>query len=273
MDVKGKTVLVTGGSSGIGAAVARAAARAGAKAVLLARDVKALASVVADIEQLRGTARWYPVDLADAGAAAEVCERIAREVGVPDVIVNAAGAGRWLCLDETAPAEAVQMMAVPYFAAVFVTRAFLPTMLERGSGTIVNVTSLAAFMPWPGATAYTAARWAMRGLTEALRADLHETPVHVMLATFAKVASPYWQHNPGAADRVPGAQAMIPVLTSDQAGEAIVRGLRRDRSRVTSPWMLSVVLALNYLFPPISRWIVHRTGYHRRRPPRVSALS
>ena len=63
---------------------------------------------------------------------------------MPDVIVNAAGAGRWLYLDETAPAEAVQMMAVPYFAALFVTRAFLPTMLERGSGTIVNVTNVIA---------------------------------------------------------------------------------------------------------------------------------
>ena len=79
-------------------------------------------------------------------------------------------------------------------------------MLERGSGTIVNVTSLAAFMPWAGATAYTAARWAMRGLTEALRADLHDTPVRVMLATFAKVASPYWQHNPGAARARPNAR-------------------------------------------------------------------
>ena len=133
MDLKGKNVLVTGGSSGIGAAVGRAAALVGAKIVLLARDAEALASVVADIEQQGGTARSYAVDLADAAAAAEVCERITREVGVPDVIVNAAGAGRWLCLDETAPAEAVQMMAVPYFAAVFVTRAFFRRCSSEGA--------------------------------------------------------------------------------------------------------------------------------------------
>lgn len=266
MDLKGKTVLVTGGSSGIGAAVARAAALAGSKILLLARDADALASVVAEVERQGGTARAYSVDLTDAAATAEMCGQITREVGVPDVIVNNAGAGRWLYLDETEARDVVEMMAAPYFAAVFVTRAFLPKMLERRSGTIVNVTSLAAFMPWAGATAYTSARWAMRGLSEALRADLNDTPIRVMLATFAKVATPYWRHNPGSAERVPSAQAMIPVVTPARAGEAIVRGLKRDKARVTSPWMLRVLLALNHVFPAISRWIVYQTGHHRKRP-------
>ena len=83
-------------------------------------------------------------------------------------------------------------MAAPYFAAFFLTRALLPDMLARNSGTIVNVTSIASHIVWPGAVAYTAGRWAMRGFTEALRADLSGTGVRTMLATFAAVSSPYW---------------------------------------------------------------------------------
>ena len=266
MILSGKTILITGGSSGIGEAVARAAGAAGAKVVLLARDAAALASVAAAIEKDGGSARFYSVDLSDAGAAATTCVRIAHDVGVPDVVVNNAGAGRWLYLDETRTAEAVQMMAVPYFAALAVTSAFLPGMLQRGSGAIVNVTSPAAFLPWPGATAYTAARWAMRGFSEALRADLHRTPIRVMLAVLAQVDSPYWQHNPGSAERIPRVQALIPRLTSEQAGQVIVRGLVRDHSDVVAPVMLRILLFLGRLFPAISRGLVYRTGHRRRSP-------
>jgi len=75
-------------------------------------------------------------------------------------------------VEETSADEAVAMMAMPYFAAFYLTRALLPAMLDRGTGQIIYVNSPAALVAWPGATGYTAARWALRGLAEALRADL-----------------------------------------------------------------------------------------------------
>src|SRR2546425_1985245 len=78
-------------------------------------------------------------DLSDPKAVDDVAARITAEVGTPDVLVNNAGAGRWKFVDETSPAEAIQMMAVPYFAAFCITHAFLPAMIRRGSGHIVNI--------------------------------------------------------------------------------------------------------------------------------------
>jgi len=75
----------------------------------------------------------------------------------------------------------------------------------------------------------------MRGLAEALRADLSGTGVRTMLVTFAAVSSPYWEHNPGSAARLPKAQAMIPVLRPEQAAAYLLRGIERRQHEVMAP--------------------------------------
>ena len=203
MKINGKTVLVTGASSGMGASIAKAMAKAGGRLLLLARREHALRAVADEITRAGGEARVYPVDLANATAVMDVARRITAEVGTPEIIVNNAGAGKWLFVEETSPEEAVQMMALPYFAAFYITRAFLPDMLKRNSGHIVNISSVGSRFVWPGATAYLAARWAVRGFTEALRADLYRTGIRVTLYESGVVGSPYWEHNPGSLVRVP----------------------------------------------------------------------
>jgi uncharacterized protein len=151
MMITGKLVLVTGASSGIGAATAKAMAKAGGHLVLLARRKDALDQVAAEIASAGGEARTHPVDVADADAVVAVAKQITEELGTPDIIINNAGAGRWRFVDETSPAEAVEMMAVPYFAAFNVTHAFLPAMLKRNSGHIVNISSVGSRFVWPGA--------------------------------------------------------------------------------------------------------------------------
>jgi NADP-dependent 3-hydroxy acid dehydrogenase YdfG len=136
-------------------------------------------------------ASFYTTDLRDAAAVTSLSDRVTSEIGTPDIIVNNAGAGRWKFVEETTPAEAVDMMAVPYFAAFNVTHAFLPGMLRRNTGHIVNVSSVGSRFVWPGATAYIAARWAVRGFTQALRADLADTGIHVTLYESGVVQSEY----------------------------------------------------------------------------------
>src|SRR5262249_58177231 len=115
MIINGVLVLVSGASSGIGAATAKAMAKAGGRVVLLARRKEALDQVAAEITSTGGQAWTYSVDLTDADAVAAVAKQITEELGTPDIIINNAGAGRWLFVDETSPAEAVQMMTVPPF--------------------------------------------------------------------------------------------------------------------------------------------------------------
>ena len=102
-----KLVLITGASSGIGEALAKRYGRAGAHVLLLARNAERLAAVAEAIRQSGGSATAYPIDLADANAIEETSARIAREVGTPDVLINNAGAGRWLPLVKTTAEEAL----------------------------------------------------------------------------------------------------------------------------------------------------------------------
>ena len=264
MELRGKKALVTGASSGIGAATARALAAAGARVLLLARRQPELERVAATLGDR--AAAVHAVDLTDADAVARVASRITADVGTPDIVVNNAGAGQWKFVDETTPAEAVQMMAVPYFAAFFVTRAFLPGMLARGSGHIVNVSSVASRFVWPGAAAYTAARWAVRGFSEALRADLAGTGIGITLVEAGAVASSYWDNNPGSRERLPGVSRLIPTLSPDEAAHAIVRGIERNRRLVVAPALMRVIYLQHAVFPGLVQWLMIRTGYRRLRP-------
>lgn len=233
---------------------------------MLARSQRELDAIATEIDASGGHAVAYAVDLSDADAATSTAQRVLSDLGVPDILINNAGAGRWLYTEETPAQEAISMMALPYFAAFFLTRAFLPGMLARRGGRIVNVESPAAFTPWPGATGYTAARWALRGFTQALRADLRGSGVGVTQVIAGQCASNYWTANPGAAERLPGIGRLFPTLTPVQVADAIVRGIERDRANVIVPFALRAVLALHKVCPwPVEQLVV-ATGHRRTQP-------
>jgi short-subunit dehydrogenase len=133
----------------------------GARVTLVSRRSEALEAVASEIA---GGARVEPCDLAKLEEVEALAERLLADGATPDVLVNNAGAGRWLAVDETSPGEATQMIALPYLAAFELTRALLPAMIARGSGRIVCMTSVAGWLHIPGAAGYGVARWAMRAL-------------------------------------------------------------------------------------------------------------
>lgn len=264
MKIEGRTVLITGASSGIGLATAKAMAERGGYTILLARNKHALDEAVSGINSQGGRAVSYPVDLSMSKAVDQVAEMIQREVGFVDIVVNNAGAGRWLFVEETNPDEAVQMMAVPYLAAFYITRVFLPAMLERDEGHIVNITSLAAYAPWAGATGYTAARWAMRGFSEALRADLYGTNIKVTLFAPGEVNSPYWENNPRSRERIPKIGMVYPKMTPEQVAKAIVKAVENNKREVIVPLPLRLTVNLHRVFPFLTEWLVNQTGWRRK---------
>lgn len=266
MQLSGKLVLVTGASQGIGAATSRELARRGATLVLVARTAAKLDALAELIRADGKVAHVYPCDLSDPAAVMAVAARIQAELGTPDAIINNAGAGRWLAIDETPPAEAVTMMHAPYFAAFFVTRAFVEAMIARGSGVIVNVQSPMSRVVAGGCLGYAACRWALRGFTEGLRADLRGTGIRVCEALLGEVGSDYWENNPGARERVPGiARMLLPDLSLADAAVAIARTIETERKLYMRPRMLGALLVLLWAFPPVVRWLTVRTGWQRDR--------
>ena len=270
MNIQGKTVVITGASSGVGAETARIIASLGAKVILLARNQERLQRLVDNITTMGGTAFFYSINLSDAEAISNCAEDIIVKHGVPDVLINNAGAGIWRSILET-PADAVeQIMAVPYFAAFNLTREFLPAMIHRKQGHIVNVTSVASRLIWPGSAAYTATRWAINGFNEALRTEVYDYGIHVTLAMFGKISSEYWQHNPGSEERLPGITRMVPSITSAQAAKAIINGIEKNRPFVLQPRMLRLVFWMNTMFPGNTAYIMRKTGWRMPADPVIA---
>ncbi|MGZ5918104.1 MAG: SDR family NAD(P)-dependent oxidoreductase [Methyloceanibacter sp.] len=259
-----KLVLVTGASSGIGEATAKLYAARGARTLLLARSAERLEGVAAAIEREGGEARAFPIDLADAGAIAELTARIARELGPPDILINNAGAGRWLPFLETTAEEALAMIEVPYLAAFNLTRALLPGMLARQSGAIACITSPASYLAWPNASAYTAARRALAGFVEVLRSELAGTELSVTLVVLGLVESSYWEHNPGSRQHLPPVNPKFaPPMTPAAAAEAIFAGVEARKRTVVKPTILRALFLLNALAPRLVARQLRRAAKQR----------
>jgi uncharacterized protein len=263
MEIAGSTALVTGASSGIGAAIARDLAARGARVVLVARSLGPLEELAGEIRASGGRAVVRRADLSVVAEVERLAATVLAEDGPPDILVNNAGAGRWLAVDETPPGEAGQMMALPYLAAFETSRALLPRMIERGSGRVVCMTSVAAYMHLPGAAGYAVARWAMRAFAGQLRADLHGTGVGVTLVAPAEVDSPYFEHNPGARERIPRATALLGgAVSPETVARYVARALEQDANEVIVPRRAAVLLRVTPR--PVLAWLVRRTGWRRR---------
>eukprot|EP00667_Euglena_gracilis_P013899 EG_transcript_14370 len=265
---KGCLVLITGASSGIGAATAKLLSRDGATVLLLARGEEQLAAVAQQIAADGGTAFAYAVDCGDADRVAEVAAQIRHKHGVPDVIVNSAGLGAWKDVLHTTPTDVTLCMAAPYFAAANVVLAFIKPMVQRPTpGVIVNINSPVAYLPWPGAMAYAAGRGALRSFHESISMDLHATSVTAVEVVFGMVRSPYFALNNVDTDaQLPKISVIIPSITEEDAAVAVRRAILSRKSAVC-PWQLSGVLWLHRLVPQLTSWLMRVTFSPKKGSP------
>jgi short-subunit dehydrogenase len=262
-----KLVLVTGASSGIGEATAKRYGAAGAHVLLLARNAERLDGVAHEIRENGGTATAFPIDLAASEAIKEVAGRIEGEIGTPDIVINNAGAGRWLPLIDTTPEDARAMIDVPYLAAFNLTRAFAPAMIARGSGGIVFVSSPASYVAWPNASAYIASRRAVTGLAETLQSELKRSGVCVTLVILGSVAGTgYWEHNPGSRENFPKPPPFVPDLSLEDAAKAIIDGAKRNKTFVVKPAIYRALFVMNALFPKTVASQLRRASKKARTP-------
>ena len=168
--LSGRTAVVTGGGSGIGAAIARAFAKEGAAVVVIGRRKEPLEEVAAEIE-----GRALVCDVTDEQAVA----RIADELAEADVLVNNAGGVTTAPFSNTPPEELRRLLELNLISAWRLTQAVVPRMQERGWGRVVNLASTAALKGYPYVSAYVAAKHGMLGMTRALAAELAKTGVTV----------------------------------------------------------------------------------------------
>lgn len=177
------TILITGASQGIGAAIAEVFAEAycdGARIALVARSEDKLAEVAERCQSFGAVADIFPCDVTDEAAVTAMAEAVQGILKTPEVLVNNAGAFSPGSFSETDTASFRSQIAVNLTSAFLVTRAFLGGMMERGSGDVMFMVSVAAVRGYPGGVAYCAAKHGMLGLSRALREEVKDHGIRVM---------------------------------------------------------------------------------------------
>ena len=182
---QGKLALITGGSSGIGFEIARQLVELGCSVLLLARDQEKLFSVqkLLGAKLVGGNQKvlTFSADVSDYAAMQTVASDILLSVGLPNFIFNCAGVARPGYVEEL-PIEVYKWtMDIDYHGTVNVTKAFLPALIKRGSGHIINISSMAGVIGAFGYTAYSGAKFAVRGFTDTLRAELKPKGIQVSI--------------------------------------------------------------------------------------------
>jgi len=182
MIFKDKTVIITGGSEGVGAATARLFAEAGANLMLVARSKKNL-EAVAEALRDRTKVEIFTMDVSDADACVDVFKKAKFEFGSVDILVNNAGFHARANVEDVEPAELARMVDVNLRAPILLSRLALPYLRESGKGAIINVGSLAGRVVYPGAATYAATKAGLRSFSLGLAEELRGTGIKIGLVS------------------------------------------------------------------------------------------
>lgn len=239
---RGKSVLVTGGSSGIGRALALAVAAAGGRVGIVARREEPLAATVAEIARRGGSAAAEACDVAEAGRLGHAVTAIERRCGPCDVAIAAAGIHRttWP-LDAAVAGEVIDTNVK---GVVNLAAAVLPGMLGRGRGNFCGVSSIAAVVALPGNAGYCASKAAVTAFLEALRLDAAPRGVRITIALPGVVDTPMIT----AAERAAGG-----LVTADEAAARIAAAVARGDAEVWFPRRTAWAARLARSLPPLLR--------------------
>jgi NAD(P)-dependent dehydrogenase (short-subunit alcohol dehydrogenase family) len=175
MELNGQVALVTGGTAGIGAQVARLLAREGASVVISGRNPERGAKTVAELHDTPGSVRFVQADLGDLDAVG----RLAEDAGPVDILINNAAAFPVAATVDQEVASFQTMFDTNVRGTYFLTSALVPAMLDKGSGSIINVTTMAASMGVPGASGYSATKAALESFTRTWAAEFGPSGVRV----------------------------------------------------------------------------------------------
>jgi serine 3-dehydrogenase (NADP+) len=247
MNPSGKTIIITGASSGIGAAAARAFAAAGADVVLAARDATKLAEVA---RGLPGRPLAVPTDVSDRDAVERlVAETVAQRGGV-DVVVNNAGVGLAAPVAELTEADFQRALAVDVLGPLWLTQAALPHMRRRGRGQLIFVSSVVGLRALPYLGGYAAAKAALDRLTEALRVELRGSGVAVTLVRPGTTRTGFAEHRLGSGHEKRRVSSRA--ATPEQVSQALVRAAAREPRVAYVAWADRLTVLLSLLAPRLA---------------------
>jgi NAD(P)-dependent dehydrogenase (short-subunit alcohol dehydrogenase family) len=246
MDCKGKVILVTGASSGIGLASAQLLAAEGARVVMAARSLERMR------EAAIPGAFAVQMDVTDSASVERAIAEAHAHFGRIDVVINNAGNGGSLCAWDKLPDDHLRrMFDVHVFGMERVTRAVLPIMRAQGAGHIVNIASTVGFVPMPMASAYSAAKAAVISFTESLRAELAAEGISVCV-----FSPPHTETDAGKAWTMKGPQTFPISFTAQE----LLTSLRKERRNYLAGASNRMLLLIRRFSPALALKIMRDIG-------------
>ncbi len=253
MDPAGKVVLITGASSGIGAATARALAAAGAHVVLTARDTARLDALA---RELNGRARAIPANVADPIEVQRLVAEVITTWQRIDVLINNAGVGLASPVARVQPEDLRAALDVNLFGSLYLTQAVLPHMQRSRRGQIIFVSSVVGLRALPYAGGYAATKAALERLSEALRVELRGSGITVTLVRPGTTRTAFNTRRLG----VHGDQRRFnpPGVAPERVAETIVRAIRREPRVAYVTWSDRLTLWMALMLPGLADWLLAR---------------
>jgi len=252
------TVLISGASSGIGEASARLFGREGYRVYLAARRVDLLQAIAEEIKLTGGEATPVPADLDDLEAIQSLVETVQAEAGSIDILFNNAGIGRMDWLQRLDPREDIEaQINVNLIGLIELTQAVIPGMIERRSGHIINMASMAGFVGLPTYSIYAASKFGVRGFSEALRREVAVHNIKVSVIYPGGVANGFARK--ARIKRKTGITTPSWLRLSDEdVASAVLRLVHRPRPVMMIPWQMRVAAWLNNIFPGVLDWGIEK---------------
>jgi short-subunit dehydrogenase len=249
MNFKEKTVVITGGSEGVGAATARAFARAGANLVLVARRKKKL-EIIADELREKTSVEIFAMDVADADACASLFKKVRFDFGSVHVLVNNAGYHVRGPVETIGTDDLGKMIDINLKAPIILSRIALPYIRESGGGAIINVASLAGRTPLPGAAAYGASKFGLRAFTFALADEIPDSNIKVAVVSPGAIATGFMMNN---LEDVIDINLSQPMSTADEVAVEILKLCSNSKREHAMPPASGFLTTLTYLLPWLGR--------------------
>jgi uncharacterized protein len=246
---KDRAAIVTGASSGIGEEFAQILSRRGYQIVLVARSADRLEQLA---ERLGPQAHPLPADLSDRAARAELPDRVAALGLTPDILVNNAGLSTLGLVAKSVPEQELNLVEVDVAAVVDLCSRFLPGMVDRGRGAILNVSSIAGFGPLPGQAAYGAAKAFVLSYSHSLRGELKGTGVTVTALCPGPVDTGFGEAAGFSKEEAENSLPRVMWIPADQVAQAGVDGLAAGKAVVVPGRVNRIASAFFRIAPPES---------------------
>lgn len=258
MNLNGRIAIVTGASSGIGAATALALAGAGCRLAIAARRHAELDQVAAQCRELGAECITIRTDVRVREDCVELVRRATAELGPPDILVNNAGFAIFDTIAEANPDDIRSMLDTNYLGAVNCVQAVLPGMLARNRGTIVNVASIVGIMGFSGMGAYCATKFALLGFTEALRDEVIDRGIRVSAVCPGTTDTEFFVT--AQKGKAPAAERLILAVPATRVARAVMRAIRGGKARLIVPWPAGAYMRFKEIFPVTAHWLMRKAS-------------